>query len=138
MKNPEKFGGGRWNGFGGEVEPGETIEEAAVREAFEEGGINVINLKKLGNILFRFKTDEPNHDVYFYKAEDYEGELKESSEMKKYEWFKENHLPLDNMWPADRYWLPLFIQGKMFKGNVCFDKEFQVSSYEIIEVNNLD
>jgi len=25
------FGSGRWNGFGGKVEPGESIEEAAVR-----------------------------------------------------------------------------------------------------------
>ena len=26
------FGKGYWNGFGGKVDPGETIEEAAVRE----------------------------------------------------------------------------------------------------------
>ncbi len=25
------FGAGKWNGFGGKVEPGETIEEAAIR-----------------------------------------------------------------------------------------------------------
>lgn len=33
------FGMGRWNGFGGKVEAGESIEEAAKREVFEESGL---------------------------------------------------------------------------------------------------
>ena len=35
------FGAGKWNGFGGKVEPGETIVEAAVREVKEECGYDV-------------------------------------------------------------------------------------------------
>jgi 8-oxo-dGTP pyrophosphatase MutT (NUDIX family) len=30
------FGEGRWNGVGGKVEPGESIEAALIREAKEE------------------------------------------------------------------------------------------------------
>ena len=30
------FGMGRWNGVGGKIEPGETIEEATARECREE------------------------------------------------------------------------------------------------------
>ena len=33
------FGSGRWNGFGGKVEEGETIEQATLRELDEEVGI---------------------------------------------------------------------------------------------------
>ena len=33
------FGAGRWNGFGGKVRDGETIEEATKREMKEEVGI---------------------------------------------------------------------------------------------------
>ena len=33
------FGKGRWNGVGGKVEAGETIEAAAMREAREEIGV---------------------------------------------------------------------------------------------------
>lgn len=33
------FGTGKWNGFGGKVEPGETIRQAAIREMKEEAGI---------------------------------------------------------------------------------------------------
>ena len=32
------FGAGRWNGFGGKVETGETLEQAARRELKEESG----------------------------------------------------------------------------------------------------
>ena len=30
------FGKGKWNGYGGKKEDGETIEEAVVREIYEE------------------------------------------------------------------------------------------------------
>jgi len=33
------FGAGKWNGFGGKVEPGESNEQAAVRELHEESGV---------------------------------------------------------------------------------------------------
>lgn len=33
------FGKGKWNGFGGKVEQGETMVESAVRELKEEAGI---------------------------------------------------------------------------------------------------
>ena len=35
------FGVGKWNGFGGKVEPGETVVEAAAREVTEECGYSV-------------------------------------------------------------------------------------------------
>jgi len=33
------FGEGRWNGFGGKPNAGESVEEAAIRETQEECGI---------------------------------------------------------------------------------------------------
>ena len=42
------FGAGRWNGFGGKVQEGETVEDAARREVFEEAGIHVDHLEKAG------------------------------------------------------------------------------------------
>ena len=41
------FGVGRWNGFGGKVDQGETVENAAKREIFEEAGITANNLEKV-------------------------------------------------------------------------------------------
>lgn len=138
MQNPEKFGGGKWNGFGGKLKGNESIEEAAIREALEEGGIRPVSMKKVGNILFRFATDEPDHDVHFYKAESFEGELKESNEMIKYQWFHEDQLPVDEMWPADRHWLPYFVRGSFFQGHVDFAEDFSVAYHQINEVNRLE
>ena len=41
------FGAGKWNGFGGKIETGETITEAAVREVKEECGY-IVNIEDLG------------------------------------------------------------------------------------------
>ena len=54
-KKKRCFGTGRWNGFGGKVEEGETIEESAKRETREEAGIDVSDLEKVGIIEFEFQ-----------------------------------------------------------------------------------
>jgi 8-oxo-dGTP diphosphatase/2-hydroxy-dATP diphosphatase len=54
-KKKRGFGTGRWNGFGGKVEEGETIEESAKRETREEAGIDVSDLEKVGIIEFEFQ-----------------------------------------------------------------------------------
>lgn len=48
------FGAGRWNGFGGKVRDGETIEEAARREMEEEAGIQPSTFERVGVIDFEF------------------------------------------------------------------------------------
>lgn len=48
------LGEGRWNGFGGKVERGETIEAATVREIYEESGVTVAELDKVGVLDFEF------------------------------------------------------------------------------------
>ena len=48
------FGEGRWNGFGGKVEQGESVEEAARRELKEESGVVAEKLEKVGIIEFEY------------------------------------------------------------------------------------
>jgi len=140
FKNPKKKFGGKWNGFGGGVELGYTIEDTAIKETFDETGIKVKDLKKMGIILFKFDTDEHDHEVHFFMAEEYEGTPNISKDFVEYQWFHVDDLEkiYNQMMPADRYWLPYFVQGKMFKGNVYFDGEFNVINHEIKEVNNLN
>ena len=46
------FGVGFWNGFGGKVKEGETIEAVAIRETEEESGIVVSKIKGRGILQF--------------------------------------------------------------------------------------
>lgn len=50
------FGKGKWNGSGGKVFSGETVEESVKREVKEETGIIVKSMKKTGELEFIFKN----------------------------------------------------------------------------------
>ena len=129
------FGMGRWNGFGGKVEAGETIEDATRREVGEEAGIKITDMQKIGEIEFEFKGDPVILQVHIFKADDFEGEIVESEEMEP-RWFNMDNIPFDNMWPDDKYWLPLFLEGKKFRGRFLFSAEGEPASggeYKILE-----
>ena len=59
------FGEGKWNGVGGKVKDGESIEEAAIREACEEISVIASNLAKVAILDFSFplnpKWDQTVH-----------------------------------------------------------------------------
>ena len=130
------FGSGRWNGFGGKVEKDEKIEEAAKREIFEEAGIKVKELEKVGIIDFEFKGNSEILEVHIFKGQDYSGEPVESEEMKP-QWFLIDAIPFQDMWSDDKYWLPLFLAGKKFKGYFLFDESDTVIKHELSEVKSL-
>ncbi len=50
------FGEGKWNGAGGKVEFGETIEDAARRETNEEIGVSPKNIERVATLYFYFTT----------------------------------------------------------------------------------
>ncbi len=113
------FGKDRWNGFGGKVKEGESIEEAAKREMEEEVGIIALNFKKRGILSFKFEKDPEILEVHVFSATDFKGQPVETEEMKP-QWFKIDRIPYNQMWPDDKYWLPLLLNGKNFQGNFYF------------------
>ncbi len=130
------FGMGKWNGFGGKVQPGETIEEAARRELFEEVGLEVPELEKIGINEFEFPNNPVALEVHVYKAIDFTGEPTESDEMRP-EWFAIADIPYKKMWSDDIYWFPLFLEGKKFKGKYLFDDKEEVIKYSLLEADVL-
>lgn len=113
------FGEGRWNGFGGKVEKGESVEDAAKRELEEEAGITPSDMKKRGVLNFKFRGDPETLEVHVFSASNFEGDPRESSEMKP-KWFLHKNIPYDKMWPDDKHWLPVLFRGKNFQGNFYF------------------
>ncbi len=128
-----RFGKGLYNGFGGSVEKDEGLINCAIRETKEEAGIIMINPIEMGEILFHFQSTEPNHEVHFFKSNHYIGKPKKSNEMKP-KWFNINKIPYKQMWIDDKYWLPLLLENKFFKGEFHLDLERKIKAYELNEV----
>lgn len=130
------FGVGRWNGFGGKLNPGENIEDAAKREFKEEAGIEVKDLEKAGIVEFEFKGNPEILEVHIFRAVNFSGEAAESEEMKP-QWFRVNEIPFDKMWPDDKYWLPLFLKEKKFRGKFLFGEDDVVLEWNLTELKNI-
>ncbi len=130
------FGRGRWNGFGGKVAQGEIIEQAAKRELTEETGITANNMEKVGVIDFSWRNKEDTIEVNFFKCLAFEGNPEESEEMKP-QWFDVDKIPFSQMWQDDKYWLPLFLEGKKFKGKFIFDDADNILEHELKEVEEI-
>lgn len=120
------FGAGKWNGFGGKLEPGETIEVAAKREVLEECGVTIQDMEEVGihDFIFQEKPDE-TLEVHVFRVTRYTGDPVETDEMRP-QWFREKELPFEAMWADDQYWFPLFLSGKKFRGKFFFDQAGQV------------
>jgi len=128
------FGIGKWNGFGGKVKDGESIEEAAKRELKEEIGVFAQKLEKRGILNFVFDHNpEEILEVHVFDILDFEGEPIESEEMKP-RWFKKEEVPFDSMWLDDKHWLPIFSAGKKFRGSFHFADDSTLLDYKIEEI----
>lgn len=91
---------GKWTLPGGHIDPGETIEVAAVREVEEETGFKVepITLISSGELINSKDFYRPAHFIYFnYLVEKIGGELKlEDRELSDFCWVApEEALKLD-------------------------------------------
>ncbi len=126
------FGAGRWNGFGGKVAKGETIEAATLREILEECGIVPINMRKRGFILFSSQEIPQQEEVHVFSATEFSGEPRETEEMKP-QWFAISDIPYADMWPDDAYWMPLLLAGKNFSGAFHFKDSNTILKHTLSE-----
>jgi len=130
------FGAGRWNGFGGKIEPGETLLEAAVREVREECGLIVGKLSERGVLSFTFANGLSPLEMHIYLATSFTGTPIETEEMRP-RWFIASSLPLNDMWADVPYWLPLLLSGKQFTGTFPYADTEELMGHELKEVARL-
>jgi 8-oxo-dGTP diphosphatase/2-hydroxy-dATP diphosphatase len=130
------FGKGRWNGFGGKVQEGETVEEAARREMLEESGLFPLSMRKRGVLTFEFEGDPEALEVHIFKITEFRGKPVETEEMRP-QWFVQKDIPFDQCWPDDRFWSPLFLRDKKFRGRFLFRGHDTILTQELEEVEEL-
>ena len=116
------FGMGMWNGAGGKPNDGETLIEAASREALEEFGVRVKKIEKYGEFHFVLRREEMEARMHAYLVNDWEGEPTETEEMAP-AWFEVGNVPYEKMWKSDGEWLPLVLDGKKTRGTYTFERE---------------
>ena len=132
------FGAGFYNGFGGKVEQGESIIDAAHRELEEEAGIQALDMSREGMLHFTFKEPELKPmEVHVYKATQFKGKISESEEMRPFWHDLKDPLPYDKMWADDKYWYPSFLKGEKFIGKYGFKNTTELINTELEIVNKL-
>lgn len=132
------FGANRWNGVGGKLDEGETIEEALVRETQEEIGVTPLSYERVADIVFHEQHEGKQAEMHVavFTTHSWDGEPSESEEMAP-KWFRTQEIPYAEMWPDDQYWLPQVLDGKKLRAVFHLDEDDHITSKQVIEVSEL-
>lgn len=122
IRKRKGLGAGLINAPGGRVDPGETPQEGAIREAQEELHVTPLGVQKAGELAFQF-ADGYSLRCHVFTASSYEGVPTETEEAVPL-WIDEREMPYSQMWADDRLWYPLLLQGRKFYGRFFFDEGF--------------
>lgn len=123
---------GKWNGLGGKLNPGESPQECAVREIFEESGLTARNPQLKGFLTFPAFARDEDWYVFVFLVEDFEGKLIDSPEG-YLKWVDNSELAQLNLWEGDAIFLPWLERRGTFSGKFIYQdgklKTHQVAFY---------
>lgn len=137
------FGTGKWNGFGGKLQSGESMRECASRELHEECGllIDAVKLRPRGTLMFNMLSDgmmSANRnsasclDVHIFSCtfEDTIGEVSASEEMHP-QWWPLDAVPFDMMWADEQFWLPEVLAGRDVRCDFTFADASTITEHKV-------
>ncbi|MBR6184795.1 MAG: 8-oxo-dGTP diphosphatase [Clostridia bacterium] len=105
IKKDQDENAGKWIGIGGHVEEDESPEECVRREAMEEAGMELNDLRLRGVITF-ILPDWGNELTFLYTARAETESLPECAEG-VLRWVPIAEIPRLKLWEGDRVFLPL-------------------------------
>jgi 8-oxo-dGTP diphosphatase len=110
---------GKWNGLGGKLEPGETLEACATREIREESGLLAAAPLLKGLLTFpKFANDEDWYAFVFVVTE-FSGVISDSREG-VLRWIDDEKLLDLELWEGDRIFLPWLERPGFFSGKFIY------------------
>ena len=125
------LGKGKVNAPGGKIEPGETPVECAIRETFEEVGLQVHDAREVGHLRF-LMSDYSDIECFVFTALSFSGSASASQEAKPF-WCPIPEIPYNRMWADDVLWLPKVLEGRFIRGAFRFEGEL-LESFLLNEV----
>jgi 8-oxo-dGTP diphosphatase len=132
VKKENDYHEGKWNGLGGKFEQGESPEECAIREIEEECGLRVKSVKMKGFITFPLFDGKDDWYVFLFTANEFEGELIDSSEG-NLAWIPNEKLVDLNLWDGDKIFIPWLFKDQFFSAKFNYTGgefvDFSVSFY---------
>ena len=121
---------GKWLGIGGKLEQGETPDQAAVREVYEETGLKLKgnNYRGIVNFISDIYPDEAMH---LYYSSDFEGEVKECDEG-ELKWIEKDKLHTLPMWEGDKIFLNLIEEDiPFFRLTLRYNKDNNLTGADL-------
>jgi 8-oxo-dGTP diphosphatase len=118
-KKADDIHAGKWNGLGGKFEPGETPEECVIREVREESGLETVEPRLHGLVMFPgFKGND--WYVFVFTATEFSGELIDSPEG-DLRWVPDEELESLSLWPSDKIFFGWMREEKFFSAKFVYE-----------------
>lgn len=132
IKKDQDENAGKWIGIGGHLEEDETPEECIRREAWEEAGLALTDLRLRGILTF-ILPDWGNELTFLYTARTDAETLPECAEG-VLQWIPVEEIPGLPLWEGDRVFLPL-LQSRQdcFSLKLIYEAGGRLSGYVLEE-----
>ena len=76
-------------------------------------------------------------EVHMFTTDQLTGTVQVSSEMRP-QWFETTNIPFDEMWPYDKYWFSMVLEGQKFSDYFQFEGHAKILKYTLDKVDTVE